>query len=239
MTYVLDAAVVLLFVLAVFIGHRRGFIKTVAGIAAFVVALVVASMFAAPLAGWIYGTFVEPSLTATLEEQMTAAGSNISAQIGAAYDAMPSLVQNLLAQTGIEDANALDQLIWTGREDMSSSPTHLVFDAMRSVLLPFVEALCSLVLFFATNILAAILLRVLDVVAKLPLLKQVNKTLGFVGGVVSGALWVLVAVTAIQLIAAFAAPTDAINLAVVNDTVLVSRLAVINPLGGPLLELIK
>ncbi len=239
MTYVLDAAVVLLFVLAVYIGHRRGFIKTVAGIAAFAVALVVASVLAAPLAGWTYDTFVEPSLVTALEEQMTAAGSNISAQIGAAYDAMPSLVQNLLAQFGVVDAGALEQLVWAGREEMSSSPTYLVFDAVRSVLLPFVEALCSLVLFFMTNILAAILLRALDVVAKLPLLKQVNKTLGVVGGIVSGALWVLVAVTVIQVVAAFAAPTDAINLTVVNDTLLVSRLAEINPLGGTLLELIK
>ncbi len=235
MTYILDIVVILVFLLAVLVGYRRGFIKTMAGIVAFVLAIVVASMFAAPLATWSYDTFVEPPISAAIEEQIAAAGNNITAQVDAAYTALPSLVQNLLAQAGIADAQALTQQL---AGEYSTPPVWRLMDVIRPLVLPLVEAVCSLLLFIVTSIVAGLLLKVLDIVAKLPVLKQVNKSLGLLAGILSGLLWALIVVTAMQVVAAVGAADSVINLAVLQDTWIVSALAAINPLADTLLELI-
>ncbi len=239
MAYLLDGVVILIFLLAVYSGYRRGFIKTVAGIAAFLVALAVSAMFAEPVGTWVYDTMVEPPIHAAVSEQIDAAGQNISVQIDAAYEAMPAVVKNLLTQTGIADAQALEQHLVSQAPQASSSPAHRAMDVIRPVLLPLINAVCSLALFIIIYILARILLRVLDVVAKLPVLKQLNKALGVVGGILSGMLWVLVATLVIQVLAATGKADSVITLSIVNDTWLVSRVIAINPLGGALLELIK
>ena len=46
MAYILDAIVVGIFVLAVYLGYKRGFIKAISKLAAFVIAAVVAICFA-------------------------------------------------------------------------------------------------------------------------------------------------------------------------------------------------
>lgn len=61
--------------------------------------------------------------------------------------------------------------------------------------------ICSVVLFVITYALASLVIGVLNWAAKLPLLKQMNRLLGLIAGVVSGALWVLFAVGMIWMVA--------------------------------------
>ena len=64
-----------------------------------------------------------------------------------------------------------------------------------------VQLICVVVLFAITYALVAFLVRSLDLIAKLPLIKQLNKVLGLAVGVVSGVLWVLFVTCALQLLA--------------------------------------
>ena len=70
---------------------------------------------------------------------------------------------------------------------------------------------------------ARAVLRALDVVAKLPVLKQLNGLLGVAAGAVQGLLWVLFAVAALRLVADMGW-IDALTPAVLEDTVLVRYL---------------
>ncbi len=236
MAYLLDAAVILLFLLAIYIGHRRGFIKTVTGVVAFLAALVVAALAAAPVAGWVYDTAVEPTLITAVDEQLAAQSAQAAVQADAAYNALPMAVQNLLAQRGIADGAALAEKLPSPEQ---TTLAENIVTVVRPILLPLVETACSLVLFFIAFILALILLHLLDIVAKLPLLKQLNTSLGFVGGIIAGILWAFLAVSLLQMGAALAAPDSAINLSVLNETHIVSRLAAVNPLGVTLAEFVK
>ena len=78
-----------------------------------------------------------------------------------------------------------------------------------------------------------------NVVAKLPLLKQLNKSLGLLGGIVSGALWAMLAVTVIQVVAAMGLAGDTITLQTVSETAVVNWLIGINPLGGTLIDILN
>ncbi len=235
MKYLLDAVVILIFLLCVFIGHKRGFIKTVTGIVAFLAALAVSVLLSGPVAGLVYDKAVEPTIIETVDTQMEQAEGSTIEKLNNAYESLPDVVKNLLAQTGIEDVDDLAQNMPIGINTPFSESVNAVIEPL---LLPLIKAICSLLLFLITYIVAGIVLRVLNIVAKLPLLKQLNKTLGLVGGIVSGALWALLAVTVIQVLAATGAADGTITLQVIAETTVVNRIADINPLGGALQELL-
>ena len=233
MKYLLDAVVILIFLLCVFIGRKRGFIKTVAGIVAFLAALAVSMLLSGPVAGLVYDKAVEPSIVETVDTKLEETKGTAIEHLDNAYQSLPNMVKNLLAQAGVTDVNGLsDRLPTDGAETIG----HSVNAVVEPLLLPLIKALCSLVLFFIAYIAASIVLRVLNIIAKLPLLKQLNKTLGLVGGIVSGALWALLAVTVIQVIAATGSADSTITLQTVSETVVVNWVAGINPLGGALSE---
>ena len=236
MKYLLDAVVILIFLLCVFIGRKRGFIKTVAGIVAFLAALAVSMLLSGPVAGLVYDKAVEPSIVETVDTKLEETKGTAIEQLDNAYQSLPNMVKNLLAQAGVTDVNGLsDRLPTDGAETIG----HSVNAVVEPLLLPLIKALCSLVLFFIAYIAASIVLRVLNIIAKLPLLKQLNKTLGLVGGIVSGALWALLAVTVIQVIAATGSADSTITLQTVSETVVVNWVAGINPLGGALSEVLN
>lgn len=232
MAYILDGVVILIFLLAVIIGNRRGFIKTMSGVLAFVAALVVSYLLSGLVAELVYTTMLEPSLIASLQEQMAGVGTEMQ-NITKAFESLPPLVKNLLGQSGVLSVDDLAQAMKIGAD---GSLVQAVADVVRSVVLPVLETVCSLVLFILAYIAARLLLRVLDVVAKLPLLKQVNKSLGTVAGIISGVLWVLFAVSVVQVAAALGTADSLINMQVLNDTLLTNWLVGVNPLGAALHE---
>ena len=229
MKYLLDIVVILIFLLCVAIGRKRGFIKTVAGVVALVVALAVSAMFNAPVAEYIYNKTIEPAILSTVSEKVEQIEGSAKEQVENVYEGLSPLVKNMLAQTGIESA---DDLALSLPLETDAPIPETVAALIYPVLLPLVKAICSLLLFLVAYIVASIVLRVLNVVAKLPILKQVNKTLGLIGGIVSGVLWVLVAVTVIQIIAAMGTADGAVTLQTVQDTLLVDWIADVNPLSS-------
>lgn len=234
MKYLLDAVVILIFLLCVVIGHKRGFIKTVTGIVAFVAALAVSSLLSGPIAGLVYDKAVEPSIVETVDTKLEEVEGSATEKLYDAYESLPDMVKSLLVQTGIENAGDLEAKLPTEGDTIGQS----VVAVVEPILLPLIKAICSLLLFFIVYIVAAILLKMLDIVAKLPLLKQVNKALGLVGGIVSGALWALLAVTVLQILAATGVAGDTVTLQTIADTTIVNWIAGINPLSAAMQEIL-
>jgi len=236
MIYLIDGAVVLLFVLMVVIGHHRGFIKTVTGLVALVAALLVSWMLSTPVAQIAYDVAVEPIVTTTIEEQV---GENSPAaeSIDAALADMPSFIQNMLANGGIRSgADVMEKL--SGTAEGATVGETVATQIVEPVVLPLLKAVCMLLLFVITLVAAHILLRVLNVVAKLPLLKQLNKGLGAVAGAITGVLWVFIAVSVLQVIAATSATDGAITVEMLEATWFVDWLCSINPVAGALEEIL-
>lgn len=236
MKYLLDLVVILIFLLCVAIGRKRGFIKMVSGILALAAALAVSSLFCAPVSEYVYDKAVEPAITKTVEAKLDEVKGTATEELDEVYESLPPIVKNLLAQTGVEDLSDLTATVPTGT---NASIVDSVNEVIRPVFLPLLTALCSLLLFLITYIAASLILRMFDIVAKLPLLKQLNKTLGLVGGAVAGALWALVAVTVIQVLAALGVADGVITLQTVSETLIVNWLSGINPLGGALVGILN
>lgn len=236
MKYLLDVVVILIFLLCIAIGRKRGFIKMVSGIVALVAALAVSSLLCAPVAEYVYDKTVEPSIINMVDEQMAQVEGNVNEQLSQTYESLPGVVKNLLAQSGVDSAQTFAESV----PIYGSTPiSQNIAGMIRPLLLPLLSALCSLLLFLIAYIAATLILRMFDIVAKLPLLKQLNKTLGLIGGAVAGALWALVAVTVIQLLAVLGIAGDVITLQTVSETLLINWLIGINPLGGELVDVLN
>ena len=235
MTYVLDGLLVVLFLLMVVIGHRRGFIKTVSGVLAFVAALVLSTLLAGPGSGMVYDAVVEPPVREALVSQI---GDNSPAAetLDAALADMPAFITNRLEVSGLNSGAAiLDRLNTSGGE--GTVDQRILDQVVEPVALPVIKAVCTLLLFLVLLIVLTILFKALDLVAKLPLLKQLNKLLGVVAGAALGLLWVFVFVAVLQLVANMGW-VDGITPAVLEDTFVVSRVDAFNPLTAALRELV-
>lgn len=234
MAIALDILLLVVFGLSIWQGHRQGFIKTVAGLVAFIVALVLSSMLAAPVANWAYDTLIETPVAEALDAHLGAENA-LAEGLDAAFAEMPAFVTDNLAKQGIVDGQSAMQYIGTAEagETLTDSVMRQV---IRPVIGPLLKVICSLILFFLIQFLLSLLLKLLDLLAKLPLLKQLNKTLGVVAGLLQGILWVLLIATFLQAVVEtglFAV----INQELLESTILVEWLCQVNPLGQYMMEL--
>lgn len=192
MSYLLDALLVILFAVCVWLGWKRGFIKTVSGLIALFAAVIVASTFSASIAHGVYANSVEPAVMTTLEEHISNEVLPSEEDLDAAIEKMPALVVTLLETGDMGNGAAILERVET--VDAGKSAARTITDhVVTPIVLPLLQMLCSVLLFLATYLIASILLRVLDLVAKLPLLKQLNSVLGLAAGALTGAVWAIFA----------------------------------------------
>lgn len=190
MTYVLDFVLIALFVLCVWLGWSRGFIKTVSGLIALVAAVLLASMLSGPIAEGVYNGSVEPAVFSALEEHVSGEVLPTEEQLDTAIEKLPSFVTTLLAAGDMDSGAAILSKVEV--VDAGKTAARTITDrVITPIVLPLMQMLCSVLIFLLVYIVASILLRVLDLVAKLPLLKQLNSFLGLLAGALTGAVWVI------------------------------------------------
>lgn len=192
MAYLLDGLLVALFVLCVYVGWRRGFIKTISGLIALAAAVLVSTALCGPIADLVYTNAVEPTVVETLEAQLTAETLPESAEIDMALEKLPAFVTGLLEAGEVGNGEA----ILGKMETLAAGETAaraMMDRVITPIVLPLLEMLCSVLLFILVYCIATIVLRVLGLVAKLPVLKQLNNLLGVVAGALTGAVWVIFA----------------------------------------------
>lgn len=234
MAIALDILVIVAFGLSVWQGHRNGFIKTVAGLIAFLVALVLSTALAGPVSDWAYGALIKTPVTAALDAHL-GAESVMAEQLDAAFEEMPAFVTDNLAKQGIVDGETAMKYI--GAAEAGETLTDSVMrQIIHPIILPLLEVICSLVLFFVIQFALSVVLKLLNLLTKLPVIKQLNKTLGLVAGVLQGALWALLIATFLEAIAETGL-FSVISLELIQNTILVEWLWTINPLSDFMMDL--
>ena len=224
MAIILDVLVIAVFVLSIFLGWKRGFIKSMTGLLAFAVAVGVALWLSAPIAQWVYDGTVEPAVSAAIEDVQSDATQSVIASSDALLADLPDGVRTLLTAAGIENGETLAGKL--SPNSTGSLTERLLTDVIEPVVVGAIRMIALLVLFLLTAFLVSLLLKVVDKVFKLPLLKGINRTLGIVPGIINGVLGVLIVITLFHLLSALGVliTPDALE-----NTVIVSRLSDINP----------
>ena len=181
---VLTIAVIVFLVFCALRGYQKGFLVTVLGIAALIVSLAAAHV-AAPVVTEILlnDERVMERITEKVERDVDVEDTTNKAEQAESIAALP--IPEALKQAILND-NSKSTYADLG---LAGFRDYVIYRIARMVL----QALVFVVLFLVFRLLTWLIIRVLDLVSKLPLLNELNKAAGLFSGVMRGFLivWVL------------------------------------------------
>lgn len=172
MEYALLIGVVLFLAVMTVYGYQRGFVKIVLSMVAMIVTIILAAILTIPVSGIVKNTSV---------------GENIKKSISETIESADIIDAESLNKLDFPKA-MLDPIVEGAKETEDTLQSY----AAEALTDTIVNALTFLVLVIVIYIIIRIVIGVLDLVAKLPVLRSVNKGAGAVVGLVQGLLFVWV-----------------------------------------------
>ncbi|NLN81691.1 MAG: CvpA family protein [Clostridiales bacterium] len=236
MAYILDGLVIIIFLLAVWLGYRRGFFKSIIQLAGCFIAVMFASTLSAPLSSGIYNQFISGTVQKQIEARIEKAGSDsVETALGGVLEELPDSVVNALSMFDLGTAEQVKDKL---ADSLDGSVTQISQQIEEKVVRPAAVSLLRVLCFFILCILFIVVVGVVasmvGKILRLPVLRQADGLLGGVLGAAQGVVLVFVAVTVMSLIASTSKSDDKINRAVIKDTVLVEAVEKANPMTGTL-----
>ena len=226
MNWVLDGVTAVLIVLMIWIGGRRGAVRTIVEFIGFVAAVAVALLFSGWVADTVYQLFLrEPLLLKTEEILSESMGNTLVEQVESVAAALPEFV------TRFFDSASLAEQVQAAVSAGATDGAKLLAEGLIGPLLVLVlRAVATVVLFVVVMIVFHLLARAADLVAKLPVLNQLNKGLGMVCGAAKAALLVLLLAAALRAAMPFLPADVPLNAETVEQTVFFDWIYTHNPL---------
>ncbi len=234
MAYILDLIVLAVVAVTVFIGYRRGFIRTIIQLLGCVVAFALALSLSATVSNYVYDDLMRDGLhekieTAWNDTIVEGAANTITEQVDSMLETLPPFLTATLDTETLVDGIMGSANVNTG----ASVADYLVDDMLRPVIVAVLRFVSFLVLYLVLMLVIRLLEKLVTPLIKLPLIRQTDGTLGAVIGLLKGVVFAMVAVTIMQLIAASATsgPFTQENL---DNSLLAGWLSEINPLSSVL-----
>lgn len=241
MAYLLDLAVILVFVLCIAVGCKRGVVKALSRLLGIAAAVVLAFLFCGPLASLTFDQWVGPQLESTISTKIGESrddGENaVRSGVESVLEALPAPVVNLMKNNGIGTVDEIiDRVDLSGADQLVQNADDIAGRLTTQVARPVVVTILrvpAFLLILLLGIIAAMLLSgLLDaLVSHIPFVKGVNRSLGALFGALEGVALVLVLVGVLQMAAELGGETSALNQAVLDQTLLTGPLSQINPVG--------
>ena len=184
MQLVIDILFAVIFLLLVFRGWRRGFMKSVLSLGRLVLSLIITVVFGATFAAWIDAKFVNPPVFDAVFKKFSEVAAEVTATAEGGIDALVEKIPE--AFRGYLDLETLDPTAEINA--LVEEWSHTVADGISKV----IATVIGYILLFALAFLAlTIVIFIVSKVAKLPAIKTVDKLLGLLLGLVSGAITVI------------------------------------------------
>jgi len=221
MAYFLDILIVVVLLLSIWLGARRGFVYTLCSLLAVVVAFIGARILADALAPVVAG-FLKPLLAETIQEMLEEQARNF----GNSWDLLD--VDQILA--AVKEREGI--FTWAAEQlerELASAPNllptaaSLAADIAAAIAAKVAHSILFSVGFVVILLAWKLLTRTLDLVAKLPVLHSFNAGLGAMLGAVKGLIFV-------YLFAWLSTLTGMIPSELLAETVLLRFLAAYSPL---------
>ncbi len=216
MAYIVDIAIIALFVFIVVMGYKKGFLSTVIDTFALAISAVVSYMFCEQVAQGAYDLFVRNLVETRFTRVLDDISSTLSVQekVSAMIEGLPPSAVKLSEAMGV-NFNSLTLSMSPGGNLSDEALIQLAVDKIGH---PIMIAVTEFVTFIAMFVVITLALKLLAGIFKkandIPLLGKLNAGLGGVIGVVKAAAIVFVVCTAFYFIAGMsgAAPViEAIN----------------------------
>ena len=183
MNYLIDLILIAIIALFTFIGYKKGLIKVAFGLISFILALIISIVLYKPISNFIINyTPLDDKIETTIEERLNS--SNTSTE---------------------ETNNIVDNFY----SNIKSTTTTAVADGISKTIITIG---CMIIVFIISNIVLIFFKFSGDLIAKLPLIKQVNHAGGFIYGLLKGFVIIYLLLALITIISPIIDINNFINL---------------------------
>ena len=184
MQLVIDILLIVIFGLLVFRGWWRGFMKSVLSLGRLILSLVITIVFGASFAAWIDAKFVNPPVFEAVFKKFSDIAAEVTASAEGGIDALVEKIPE--AFRGYLDLETLDPTAEINA--LVEQWSHTVADGISKVIATVIGYILLFVLAF---LVLTLVIFIVTRFAKLPAIKTVDKLLGLVVGLFSGAVAVI------------------------------------------------
>lgn len=187
MSIIIDLIIVLIMLLFIFLGYKRGLVKVAFKLCTFFIAIIVAFVFYKPVAKLVIAnTNIDETIETAITRKILPEGATETQEVDLSQD-LPSIILKKSSDTV---------------QSISKSFTNTI-----------IETACLLLIFIIVKIVLKFVTALADLIAKLPILKQFNKLGGTLYGIIEGLFIVFLGFAIISLIAPMldSSVLDAIN----------------------------
>ena len=184
MQLVIDILLIVIFGLLVFRGWWRGFMKSVLSLGRLILSLVITIVFGASFAAWIDAKFVNPPVFEAVFKKFSDIAAEVTASAEGGIDALVEKIPE--AFRGYLDLETLDPTAEINA--LVEQWSHTVADGISKVIATVIGYILLFVLAF---LVLTLVIFIVTRFAKLPAIKTVDKLLGLVVGLFSGAAVVI------------------------------------------------
>ena len=191
MGYILDGIILLICLLCVLIGVKRGFIHSVVRFLGSIIAALLASALGGVLAQWLFDTMFRGAMVEKINSSLQTLGADNAA--AAASQVLASLPDFLVR--ALEEAGVTLETVSHAINSQTSGAAGMVVDYLSPVFVNFLKVLAVIVLFFLFMTIVRLLAALVGYILRLPILKEVDGLLGGVFGFLLAmvSVWVVVA----------------------------------------------
>lgn len=229
---ILDIAIVLIILINVIIGAKKGFIKTAYSFVKFAASAVCAFFFAKPLAAIIKTTDIYRNTESSLVEKLCDYIENGNVDLTESIAQSKAQIDEFLSSIG----TSFDKLFGASDGGFLSGNEESVLEFSRGIVEPVCSALATVVafvaIFLAASLVLFIVMKILDVFASAPVIKQFNSLLGALAGAVVACLLVFILIMLVSALTPFLETVGVvINDEVIGATYIYKWFKDINPLA--------
>ena len=188
MSILLDAIIVVVFVIALISGWKRGFVRSFMRIISLIGAIIVTKIFYSDISAILYDKIVFGKVSDYIRSIFDRNVGSTGKSISDLFNEMPAFFSNFLNRFS-NQSNA-EKFI---EENPQATPSDLSDFLAKPIATTISNVIAIVLLFFVSYIAFKLLTLLLDRVVKLPLLNGLNHGLGIALGAVTGIaiIWVL------------------------------------------------
>ena len=224
MSIVLDAVALIIILVVAFITMKRGFVKSIIGLASLVLTLLIVSVCSKPVATFVYDSIIDKSIQNSIVKQLDENDQKNNDAVNSVWNSLPKFLTNAAQNSGVT-TDSIGSII-KSNDDNAVIAQNFSQNVVRPSAISILTFSVNIILFIVLTILFRLLSKVICKLFKAPVLKQVNKALGLVLGVLKGIVIASLVCVAISYIVSFSKNDYVfLNSEVIKNTIVFSKLS--------------
>lgn len=224
MSIVLDAVALIIILVVAFITMKRGFVKSIIGLASLVLTLLIVSVCSKPVATFVYDSIIDKSIQNSIVKQLDENDQKNNDAVNSVWNSLPKFLTNAAQNSGVT-TDSIGSII-KSNDDNAVIAQNFSQNVVRPSAISILTFSVNIILFIVLTILFRLLSKVICKLFKAPVLKQVNKALGLVLGVLKGIVIASLVCVAVSYIVSFSKNDYVfLNSEVIKNTIVFSKLS--------------